>query len=76
MASVCIDRTMQSSSTTFAVCGSSSLTQVPLRPWRANLKSDPASGSDDWLPDMPVSRCPCRTESGSCSPLRWFSSGL
>ena len=30
----------------------------------------PASGSDDWLPDMPVSRWPCRTESGNCSPLR------
>ena len=34
----------QSSSTTFAVCGSSSLTQAPDVPCRANLKIDPASG--------------------------------
>ena len=70
MASVYIERTMQRSSTTLAVCGSRSLTQVPFAPWRLNPNRDPASGSDAWLPDMPVSRCPWRTESGSCSPLR------
>src|SRR6267154_240578 len=36
IASVCIDLTKQSSSTTFAVCGINSLTQAPPRPCRAD----------------------------------------
>jgi hypothetical protein len=65
-----------SSSTTPAVCGSSSLTQAPHRPWRANRNTEPASGSDAWLADMVVSRWAPRTRSGSCSPFFSFRSGL
>ena len=39
IASVCIDLMKQSSSATLAVCGSSSLTDAPLWPCRANAKS-------------------------------------
>ena len=49
---------------------------MPLGAVLAEPNCEPASGSDDWLPDMPVSRWPWRTESGSCSPLRWLSTGL
>ena len=44
------------SSTTPAVCGSSSLIHVPFWPWRANSKIEPASGSVAWLALIVVSR--------------------
>ena len=47
---------MQSSSTTPAVCGKSSLTHAPDLPCRANWKIEPASGKVAWLADIPVSR--------------------
>ena len=69
MASVCIERTMHSSSTIRAVWGSSSLTQVPLLPWRAKSNCEPAIGNDFWCAVMPVSRWPLRIDSGSSSPF-------
>ena len=68
MLSVNIDRATQISSAMLAVCGSNSLNQAPACPCCVNLNGDPTIGIDDWLPDMPVSRCPPRTESGNCSP--------
>ena len=46
IASVYIERTMQRSSTTLAVCGSSSLTQAPLRAVLGEAEVRAASGSD------------------------------
>ena len=70
IASVCSERTTHSSSAILAVCGSSSLNGRPLRPWRAKRANEPAIGSAAWLPLMPVSRWPPRTESGSGWPWR------
>src|SRR6266545_2478051 len=76
MASVCKLLMKHKSSTTFAVCGSNSLTHAPHRPCRAHLKIDPASGSDDWLADIVVSRCPMRTDAGNSCPFNSFNFGL
>ena len=76
IASVCSERITAMSSAIPAVNGSSSLYQVPPAPCWANLKIEPAIGSDAWLPVIPVSRCPCRTESGSCWPFCSTNSGL
>ena len=76
MASVCSDLMKHRSSTIFAVWGSNSLTHAPLRPCCLNLNAEPASGSEAWLPDMPVSRCPMRTDAGSSWPFNSFSFGL
>ena len=76
MASVCSDLMKHRSSTTFAVCGSNSLTHAPDLPCCANLKMLPASGSDDWFDDIVVSRCPARTDAGSSCPFIAFNFGL
>ena len=76
IASVCIERTMHRSSTIFAVCGRSSLTQAPDWPCCANSNCDPASGNDFWMAVMPVRRWPMRTDSGSSWPFIVASSGL
>ena len=76
IASVCIDRTMQSSSTIFAVCGSRSLTQAPDRPCCAKSNCDPAIGNERWNAVIPVSRCPIRTEAGNSWPFICRSVGL
>ena len=76
IASVYIDWMMHTSSTMSPVCGSSSLSHAPHLPCCANLKIEPASGIDDCCTDMPVSRWPPRTRSGSCSPFFSLSSGL
>ena len=55
------------SSTIFAVCGSSSLTQVPACPCCENANIERARGSDDW-PIVCATRWPLRTESGICVP--------
>ena len=70
IASVCIDWMKQSSSATPAVCGSSSLTQVPLWPCRANRNRLGATGKLACVAVMPVSRWPLRIESGSSVPWR------
>ena len=64
------------SSTIFAVCGSSSLTQAPDCPCWLNLKIDDATGSDVWPDVMPVMRWPMRTESGSSRALVLLQLGL
>jgi hypothetical protein len=76
MASVWTDLMKHKSSTIFAVCGSSSLTHAPDLPCCWNLNADPASGSDAWFADMPVSRCPMRTDAGSSWPFISFKRGL
>ena len=38
--------------------------------------AEPTSGSVAWLPDMPVRRCPMRTDAGSSLPRMRSSSGL
>ena len=76
IASVCIDLTMQSSSTILAVWGIRSLTHVPDLPCRANSNWEPAMGNDRWNAVMPVRRCPMRTDAGSSSPFIFRSSGL
>ena len=52
------------SSTTLAVCGSSSLTHRPHWPCWANLNFDGATGSRDWPLVIVVIRWPIRTLSG------------
>ena len=64
IASVCIERMIARSSTIFAVCGSNSLTQAPLLPCCANLKTDGAIGKRVWPEVIVVSRWPCRMDSG------------
>src|SRR5262245_40519950 len=76
IASVCMLLMKHKSSATDAVCGSSSDNHAPLLPCCLNLNGDPASGSDDWLPDIPVGRCPMRTLSGSSVPCFLTSIGL
>src|SRR4030095_1939382 len=76
IASVCSDLMKHRSSTTFAVWGSNSLTHAPHWPCRANLKIDPASGRDDWLADIVVSRCPMRTDPGNSWPFKSVKLGL
>ena len=76
MLSVCIERTKQRRSAIFAVCGRSSDSQAPLSPYWANAKGEPTIGIELWLPDIPVSRWPPRTLSGSCSPVFSTRSGL
>ena len=68
IASVCIERMMQMSSTISAVCGKSSLSHAPLWPCRANLKIDGATGKLFWPEVIVVIRWPIRTESGSSMP--------
>ena len=70
IASVCIDLMKHSSSATLAVCGSSSLTQAPLWPWRANRNRLAATGKLSCREVMPVSRWPLRIESGSSVPAK------
>ncbi len=70
IASVCIERMMQMSSTMLAVCGKSSLSDAPLWPCRANLKIDGATGKLFWPEVIVVIRWPIRTESGSSIPRR------
>ena len=70
IASVCIERMMQMSSTISAVCGKSSLSQAPLWPCRANLKIDGATGKLFCPEVIVVIRWPIRTESGSSIPRR------
>ena len=76
IASVYIERTMQSSSAISAVCGSSSLIQAPLAPCWAKAKRDGAIGKDFWPEVMPVRRWPLRTESGSSLPKSLARPGL
>ena len=64
MASVLTVLTMVMSSTIFAVCGSSSLIQVPLSPCSVELEDRGATGSEFWPEVMPVIRWPLRMESG------------
>ena len=70
IASVCIERMMQMSSTIPAVCGKSSLSHAPLWPCCANLKIDGATGKLFWPEVIVVIRWPIRTESGSSIPRR------
>ena len=77
IASVCIDLTMQQmSSTTWPVCGNSSLSHAPLWPCWANLNIDGATGKLFWPEVMPVSRWPMRIESGSSVPFLSRRPGL
>ena len=76
MLSVCIERMKHSRSAIFAVWGSRSESQAPLSPYWVNVNGEPTRGIELWLPDMPVSRWPPRTLSGSCSPVLARSSGL
>jgi hypothetical protein len=76
IASVFTVRTIARSSTTFAVCGKSSLTQAPDWPWRLNLKIEGAIGSRLWPDVIVVIRWPIRTESGRSSSNRSFKLGL
>ena len=76
IASVYIERTMHSSSAMRRVCGSSSLSHVPLLPCCANLKIDGATGNVVWPAGHVVSRWPLRIESGRSSPRCSSSSGL
>src|SRR5438045_1736236 len=64
MASVHIDLMNARWSTTFAVCGSRSLTYAPLAPWRANAKVLGAIGKRAWFDVMVVRRCPLRIDGG------------
>ncbi len=64
------------SSTTLAVCGSSSLTHVPHWPCRANLNFDGATGNRDWPLVIVVIRCPLRTLPGSSLLKKSASFGL
>ena len=64
------------SSAIFAVCGSSSLSQVPDWPCCANWKIDGAVGNVVWSAVMPVSRWPLRIESGSSVPRSFARLGL
>ena len=74
--SVCMAFKKQSLSATFAVWGRISESQAPDWPCWANFIGEPTSGIELWLPDIPVSRCPPRTLSGSCSPVRSTSVGF
>ena len=76
MASVCMLRMKHMSSTILAVHGSSSLTHMPLLPWRANLNFDGAIGKRAWPDVMVVSRWPMRTESGRSLSYQEFMTGL
>ena len=76
IASVYIEFTMHRSSAIFAVHGSRSQIHAPAWPCRWNGKAEPASGSTAWFADIPVKRCPCRTESGKGCPCFSFKSGL
>jgi len=58
------------------VASATDLSHAPLPPCCANLNTEPAIGSCAWFADIPVSRCPWRTESGRDSPLRARSTGL
>ncbi len=76
IASVWTERTRQMSSRTPAVCGRRELSHVPARPacWNGNLG---AMTGKLFCPEvMPVSRCPCRMESGSSVPCSSLSRGL
>ena len=64
IASVCMLRTKQRSSTIFAVWGSISLTHMPLLPCCLNLYFDGATGNRAWPEVIVVSRWPMRTDSG------------
>jgi hypothetical protein len=76
IASVNIVRTTQRRSATCAVCGKRSLTHRPARPYWRKPVNDPAIGRIAWLPLMPVSRWPPRTDFGRSSPWRCCSSGF
>ena len=65
MASVLTVLITARSSTIFAVCGSSSLTQAPLEPCRLNLKIDGATGKRFWPDVIVVMRWPLRIVAGS-----------
>ena len=67
---------MDNSSTTWAMCGSNSLTHAPDLPCCAKLKREEATGSVLCPDVMPVMRCPMRTESGRSVPWYFFSLGL
>ena len=60
----------------FAVCGSRSLTHAPDSPRRANANFDGTTGNVDCDADMPVSRWPLRTDSGSSVPWNSTRRGL
>ena len=64
------------SSTIFAVCGSSSVTHMPLLPCCANLYFDGAIGNRAWPEVIVVSRWPMRTESGRSLSYQSFMTGL
>ena len=64
------------SSTIFAVCGSSSLTQAPDLPCCWNLKIDRATGKLLCPEVMPVMRWPMRTLPGSSVPANLFERRL
>ena len=76
IASVYIEFTMHISSATLAVLGRSSLIHCPLCPCCLNSKGEPTRGRLAWFPDIPVRRCPLRTESGSSLPVSSFNLGL
>jgi hypothetical protein len=76
IASVRIDLMTHSSSATLAVCGNSSLSQVPERPWRSKRKIDGATGRRFWPEVMVVMRWPMRTDVGSSMPRLSANSGL
>ena len=76
MASVCTERTKQSSSAMAAVWGRSSLTHAPLSPCRAKRKTDGATGKRFWPDVMVVRRWPARIDSGRSSSKRSAMAGL
>ena len=76
MASVFTVLMMARSSTIFAVCGSSSLTQAPDCPCCWNLKMERATGKALCPEVMPVMRWPMRTLPGSSVPESLSSDGL
>ena len=70
------DFTKQSSSATFAVCGSSSLSQAPDCPCCANSKTLGMMGSVFCVAVIVLRRRRSRTESGSSSPAIRSRPGL
>ena len=76
IASVYMDLMTHISSAMVAVCGSSSLSQMPLLPCCANLKIDGATGNFACPAVMPVRRCPLRIGVGQILPRTSAECGL
>ena len=76
IASVCIPRTTHHSSDLEAICGISSLNQLPDWPCCLNLKIDGATGKFFWPDVIVVRRWPLRIDSGRSLPRIASSCGF